>query len=144
MSKRAAPWILGTVNGFLAIVAVDAIYTALSSPGIWLVPAWLAAPYGAFTAWRAGAYVRRLLGGSANHLRPPLEGFALMAGSTMAYGTYLAWPAAVPIDTALFLWFLYAVPVGIVGTLIALALMLFDVACVRLLTCPVQRSRGAV
>lgn len=147
MSNRISlPWILGTANGLLALAAVNAVYTALSSPGIWLVPVWLAAPYGAFTAWRAAAYVRRVLEGSASHIRPLLEGFVLMAGSTMAYGVYMAVRAApaAQLDTAMFLWGLYAVPVGAFGALIAVVLMLFDLTCVKLLRGSQLRSRSAV
>jgi hypothetical protein len=130
------PWLLGIANGVFAVTAVDLVYTAVSSPGIFLVPMWLAAPYGAFTAWRASAYVRRLLNGSPSHVRPAVEGFALMALSTMAYGAYMAVRAGFdgpPFGTAMLLYGMYAVPVGCFGALIAVALMLFDIGFVKVL-----------
>ena len=148
MSNRVRwSWILGAVNGLLAVAAVDAAYTTLSTPGIWLVPSWIAVPYGAFTAWRAKAYVQRLLEGSANYIRPPLEGFLLMAASTIGYGLYMAVRAgsnAAPLDTAMFLWTLYAAPVGAFGSVVALALMLFDIWCVRWLRRSALEPRRAV
>jgi hypothetical protein len=139
------PWLLGIANGLLAIAAVDAVYTALSGPGIWVVPMWLAAPYAAFTAWRANAYVRGVLAFSASHLRPPVEGFVLMAISTVGYGLYMASRAGAegaPFVTATFPYAVYAVPVGCLGALIAVVLMLFDGAVVRSLR-PMQRSTAS-
>jgi len=136
------PWLLGIANGLLAIAAVDAVYTALSSPGIFVVPIWLAAPYGAFTAWRANAYVRGVLAGSVSHLRPPAEGFLLMAISTLGYGLYMAGRAAfegAPFATAAFLYVVYAIATGCVGAAIAVVLMLLDGAVVRSVR-PMQKS----
>ena len=127
-------WLLGITNGLLAIGAVNATYTALSSPGFWFVPWWLAVPYGAFTAWRASAYVRALLSGSASHRRPPLEGFALMALSTLAYGMYMALRAGFTgpsLVTAMLLYSFYAMLAGCFGILVAVDLMLFDIAVVN-------------
>ncbi len=128
------PWLLGIATGFLAIAAVDAVGTALSSPGIWLVPMWLAAPYGAVTAWRANSYVRGVLACSVSYVRPPVEGFLLMAISTVGYGLYMADRAGsegAPFATAMFLYAVYAIPVGCVGALIAVVLMLVDDTAVR-------------
>jgi len=136
------PWLLGIANGLLAIAAVDAVYTALSSPGIFVVPIWLAAPYGAFTAWRANAYVRGVLAGSVSHLRPPAEGFLLMAISTLGYGLYMAGRAGfegAPFATAAFLYVVYAIATGCVGAAIAVVLMLLDGAVVRSVR-PMQKS----
>jgi len=140
------PWLLGIANGLLAIAAVDAVYTASSSPGIWLVPMWLAAPYGAVTAWRANAYVRGVLACSVSHLRPPVEGFFLMAISTVCYGLYMAGRAGsegAPFATAAFLYAVYAIPVGCVVALIAVVWMLLDGAVVRRLR-PQQRVSGSL
>lgn len=130
------PWGLGILDGLLAVAIVDGFYTAMSSPGIWLVPWWLAVPYGAFTAWRARAYVRRLLRGDARHVRPALEGFALMAISTLAYGAYLALRAGFSgarLWTAMFAWSVYAVPAGLFGALVAVILMLVNLAILKAL-----------
>jgi hypothetical protein len=126
---------------------VDVLYTVLSSPGIWLVPIWLAVPYGAFTAWRASEYVRRLLGGCVSHVRPAVEGFALMALSTIAYGVYMAVRAgfdSAPFGTAMFLYALYALPVGCFGAIVAVALMLLDNALIRVVLRRTLQNRGAV
>ncbi len=63
-----------------------------------------------------------------------MEGFALMALSTMAYGVYMAVRAGFegePFGTAMLLYAMYAVPVGCFGGLVAVALMLFDIAWAR-------------
>ena len=122
-------------------------YTVLSSPGFWFVPMWLAVPYGAFTAWRASVYVRALLNGSDSHVRPPLEGFALMALSTLAYGVYMAVRAGFdgpPFVAAMLLYSIYAVSAGVFGSAVAVALMLLDRAVVNGLPTGKTASGGAL
>lgn len=134
-AERRLIWALSIINGLLAIAAVDAVYTALSSPGIWLVPLWLAAPYGAFTGWRASVYIRELLRGAPNHSRPAFEGFALLALTVMGNGLWLALRAGfggANIIRAMFAWAFYAIVVGGFGAAVAIALMALDGEVVRI------------
>ena len=65
-----------------------------------------------------------------------------MAISTVGYGLYMAGRAGfegAPFATATFLYAVYAIPVGCVGALIAVVLMLLDDAVVRSLR-PMQKS----
>ena len=123
---------LGIVNGLLALVAVNAAYSALNG-SISLVPIWAALPPAAFTAWRAGAYVRALLDGAAHRpLVPLVEGFCLMACSTVAYGVYINRHEH-PFDSGLLVYAVFALPVGCFGIAIAGALVLLNQGALELL-----------
>ena len=133
-------WLVGALTGVLAVLLVDVAYTLLSSPGVWLVPYWLAIPYGTFTAWRSAKYVGDLLRGSNMWARPPLEGFALMVISTFAYAVYMRLraeaPAPLPLSQVIVPWSIYAILVGCFGAAVAAILMVFDMAIVRMVRSP--------
>ena len=134
---------LAVLNGLLAVVAMDALYTLLSSPGIWLIPAPIAVAYGAFTAWRANALLRSYLRDSTEIFgRAVVEGAALLGISSVAYTFYLSlrlrsspW-AEVDWGTVAYAAFFYRAILSVVGALVAALLAALDLVCVDLVRLP--------
>ncbi len=132
--------LLAVLNGLLAVVAMDALYTLSSSPGIWLIPAPIAVPYAAFTIWRAHSLLRSYLRSSTEIFgRAVAEGAALLGISAATYTFYLPlrlgsshW-GDVEWGTVVYAAFLYGVILATIGAFIAALLAALDLVCIDLI-----------
>lgn len=125
-------WVLSALNAAIAVGGLAVLYATFhhgngSEVRVPAHPVWVGVPFGLLAAWRALVYIRGLLTGSANHLRPPAEAFAAIAAVS------IAWGRPYPPEGGIFLPLLLGGIFGFFAAGAAVGLMLFDITCIRLL-----------